>query len=185
MYRRLEYLFLITLVTVYFVWFAWLIVWTASENIRIISVFNADEAHHLQMMRDAISQRSPKLEFGNYGHLYFNIALLPLFLMAFFTRVSEQQIIVLLRLIPTLFAIATIGATFVLTRRYFGRFAAWLATFLLSIVPLKFLESSLVSHPDIPQLFFLVLGVYFCCRFIEEGNFKWVIWASAFAGLAF
>lgn len=185
MKRGLELTVLIVLMAVFFAWFTWPIVWTASENLRIVSVFNADEAHHLQMMKDAISQRSPKLEFGNYGQLYFNIALLPLFLMAFFVRVSEQQIIVLLRLIPTLFAIATIGGTFVLTRRYFGRFAAWLAAFLLSIVPLKFLESSVVSHPDIPQLFFLVLGVYFCCRFIEEGNFKWVTWASAFAGLAF
>ncbi|MFX0199137.1 MAG: ArnT family glycosyltransferase [Candidatus Hodarchaeota archaeon] len=185
MYRRLEYLFLITLVTVYFVWFAWPLVWTASENIRIVSVFNADEAHHLQMIRDAIINRNPRLEFGNYGHLYFNIALLPLFLTAYVTQISEQHIIIVLRLVPCVFAIATIIATFVLTRRYLGRFAAWLAATLLAIVPLKFLELSVVSHPDVPQLFFLLLGVYFCCRFVEQEDFRWLIWSSACAGLAF
>jgi hypothetical protein len=173
------------LVTTYFVWFAWPIVWTASENIRIVSVFNADEAHHLQIIRDAISQRTPRLEFGNYGHLYFNIALFPLFLMAYFNQVSDQHIMVVLRLVATIFAVATIAATFVLTRRYFGQFAAWLTAILLAIVPLKFLEFSVVSHPDVPQIFFLVVGVYFCCRFLEQEDFRWLIWSSAFAGLAF
>jgi len=185
MNRRIEILLLVTLVTTYFVWFAWPIVWTASENLRLISVFSAEEAHHLRIIRDAIIQRNPKIEFGNYGHLYFNVTLLPLLLLSFFTRVTEQQIIVTLRLIPTLFSVATIGATFFLVRRYFGRLAAWLAALLLSIVPWKFLQYSVISLPDIPQLFFLVLGIYFCCRFFEEDHPKWMLWASTSAGLAF
>lgn len=94
MNRRIEILLLVALVTTYFVWFAWPIVWTASENSRLISVFSAEEAHHLQIIRDAIIRRNPKIEFGNYGHLYFNVTLLPLLLLSFFTRVTEQQIIV-------------------------------------------------------------------------------------------
>jgi len=137
------------------------------------------------MIRDAISRRSFKLEFGNYGQLYFNIALLPLFLMAYFTEISEQHIIVVLRFVSTVFAIGTITITFFLARHYFGRLAGWLSAFLLSIVPWKFLQLSIVSHPDILQLFFLVLGMYFCCRLVEENNRNWIIWASISAGLAF
>ena len=43
--------------------------------------------------------------------------------------------------------------------------AAWLAALLLSIVPSIFLRYSVTSHPDIPQLFFLVVCMYYCCRF--------------------
>lgn len=184
MNRRLEFLLLMALAIMYFAWFAWPLVWTASENSRLVSVFESDEATHLQMLKEAISQRTLKLEFKDYGHLEFNVALLPLLLLSYFTKVSEQQIIVVLRLVPTVFAIATIAITFLLTQRYFGRLAAWLATSLLSIVPLNFLHWSVTSHPDIPQVFFLVLGVYFCCRLVEEEHSMWLIWASASAGLA-
>jgi hypothetical protein len=184
----LEFLLLIALVMVYFAWFAWPLVWTASENIRLVSVFSSDEELFLQRLKDAISQHTLKIELSTgiyYEGLYFNVALLPLFLLGCFTQVSEQRIIIVLRLVTIVFAIATIAAAFLLTRRYFGRLAAWLVALLLSILPLEFLHWSVTAHPDIPQVFFVVLGVYFCCRLAEEEHWRWLIWASASAGLAF
>jgi 4-amino-4-deoxy-L-arabinose transferase-like glycosyltransferase len=185
MKQRLEFLLVLALIALYFIWFAWPSVWTASDNLRLVSVFSSDEANHLYTLKQAISQRTLILDFGIYGHLYFNIALLPLFFLNFLIRVSEQQIILALRLVPTLSAIGTIAATFLITRRYFGRLAAWLAALLLSIVPLNFLHWSITSHPDIPQLFFLVLSLYFCCRLVEQDRPKWLIVASVFSGMAF
>ncbi|MBT6048350.1 MAG: phospholipid carrier-dependent glycosyltransferase [Candidatus Scalindua sp.] len=185
--RNLEFLIFTVLVSIYFIWFAWPLVWIASENSRLVSAFNADEVRHLQILNEMINQRTLKVNSGftTYGHLFFNVAFIILFPLSCFVEVSEQQIIVVLRLVSVIFAVATVTVTFLLTRRYFGQFAAWLAAFLLSIIPLSFLHYSVMSHPDTVQLFFLVLGIYFCCRLLEEDRMKWVIAASSAAGLAF
>jgi len=182
--QRLEFLLVIALITIYLVWFAWPLFWSASENLRLVGTFNTDEREHAIVLKEAIDNRSLRFWFV-YGYAYLNMGLLPLFILSYFTEVSEQHIIVWLRMIPALFAIATIALTFLMARRYFGRLAAWLSAFLLSFTVLNFLEMSAMSHPDIPQLFFLTLGIYFCCRLAEDGHLKWLVWASASAGFAF
>jgi hypothetical protein len=183
--RRLELLSVIALAAIYLVWFAWPLFWSASENVRLVGAFNTDEEAHVMLLKEAIDSRFPRLGYIQYGYAYLNMGLLPLFILSYFTEVSEQQIIVWLRMIPTLFAIATVALTFLMTRRYFGRLAAWLSTFLLSFTVLNFLEMSAMSHSDIPQVFFLMLSIYFCCRLAEDGRLKWLIWASVAAGFAF
>jgi hypothetical protein len=183
--HRLELLSVIALAAIYLVWFAWPLFWSASENVRLVGTFNTDEEAHVMLLKEAIDSRFPRLGYIQYGYAYLNMGLLPLFIMSYFTEVSEQQIIVWLRMIPALFAIATIVLTFLMTRRYFGRLAAWLSAFLLPFTVLNFLEMSAMSHSDIPQVFFLMLGIYFCCRLAEDGRLKWLIWASVAAGFAF
>jgi hypothetical protein len=183
--KRLELLLVITLATMFFVWFAWPLFWSASENVRLVGAFNVDEEAHVLLLKEAIDNRSPRLGYIPYGYAYLNMGLLPLLLLSFFADVSEQQIIVWLRMIPTLFAIATVALTFVMARRYFGRLAAWLAAFLLSLTALNFLRMSVMSHSDVPQVFFLMLGIYFCCRLADDGRLAWWIGASGAAGVAF
>jgi len=55
----------------------------------------------------------------------------------------------------------------------------------LCSVPLLFLEFSVLSHPDIPQVFFMVCGVYAGCRLMEERHWRWLNLRSVAAGLAF
>jgi hypothetical protein len=183
--RRLEMLTVIALATIYLLWFAWPLWWSASENARLVGAFNTDEQAHLILLRAAIDSRTARLGYVQYGYAYLNMGLLPLLLLSVFTIVTEQQIIVWLRIIPSLFAIATVALTFAAARRYFGRLAAWLSALLLSLTALNFLELSVMSHSDIPQLFFLILGLYFCCRLAEDGSLRWLWWASVAAGFAF
>jgi len=183
--QRFELLIVIALATIYLVWFAWPLIWSVSENARLVGAFNTDEEAHVMLLKEAIDNRIPRLGYIPYGYAYLNMGLLPLLLLSFFTDVTEQQIIVWLRMIPTLFASATVALTFVLARRVFGRLAAWLSAFLLSFGVLSFLRMSSMSHSDVPQLFFLVLGIYFCCRSAVELRPSWLVWASAAAGLAF
>jgi hypothetical protein len=183
--RQLELLCVVALAAIYFLWFAWPLFWSGSENLRLVAAFNTDEEAHVILIKEAIDSRFPRLGYIQYGYAYLNMGLVPLFLLSYFTEVTEQQIIVWLRIIPSLFAIATVALTFFITRRYFGRLAAWLAAFLLSVTVLNFLEMSAMSHSDIPQVFFIMLSIYFCCRWAEEARLKWLIWASAAAGFAF
>ena len=185
MSRRLEIVVVTGLVVLFYLWFAWPLVWSASDNLRLVDAFDVDEALHLVIVKEALQKHSFRLAFNNYGHLYFNLTLIPLFIIDRVTDVTEQHMIVALRLVPALFAIATVVVGFLLARRYFGKVAAWLTAFFLCTVPLLFLEFSVLSHPDIPQVFFMVCGVYAGCRLMEEGQYKWLIWGSVAAGLAF
>jgi len=49
------------------------------------------------------------------------------------TDVTEQHMSVALRLVPALFAIATVVVGFLLARRYFGKLAAWLTAFFYAV----------------------------------------------------
>jgi hypothetical protein len=175
----------VALATVFLVWFAWPLLWSASESARLVGAFSADEEAHVMLLREAIDNHTPRLGYYQYGYAYLNMGLIPLLMLSYFTDVTEQQIIVWLRMIPALFALATVVLTFVLARRYFGRLAAWLSAFLLSITVLNFLRMSVMSHSDIPQLFFLMLGTYFCCRLAGERCSGWWIGASVAAGFSF
>lgn len=184
-FERLELLLVVGLAAIYLLWVVWPQVWSASANIRLVGAFNTDEEAHLILLREAIDAGSPRLGYIQYGYAYLNMGLFPLLLLSFVTTISDQQIIVWLRLIATLFAVGTLGLTFALTRRYFGRFAAWLATLLLAVTVLNFLEMAAMSHADMPQLFFIMLSLAFCCRLSEDHQWSWLIWAAAAAGLAF
>jgi hypothetical protein len=180
-----ELLLVIVLATAYLFWFGWPVVWSASENVRLVATFNTDEEAHVLLLREAIDKGFPRLGYIQYGYAYLNMGLLPLVLLSYIMDVTDQHIIVWLRLIPALFAIATIVLTFLMARRYFGRLAAWLSAFLLAFTVLNFLEMAVMSHSDIPQVFFMMLGIYYCCRLAEDGQLKWLLYASASAGIAF
>lgn len=180
-----ELFILIALVSAFMIWLTWPAIWTASENTRLVSVFGQGEEEHLKLLRGAIDQKTVKLNFRYYGHLHFNIVLIPLLLLSNIMQITDQHIIVMLRLVPMMFAIGTIILTFILVRRYLDHLTAWLSALLLAFVPLVFVENSSRSRPDSLQVFFLVLCLYFCLRLIEENYSKWLLWASASAGLAF
>jgi 4-amino-4-deoxy-L-arabinose transferase-like glycosyltransferase len=188
--HRMEFLLMVGIVLIHFVWFTWPLILPASDNERLVSTFNVDEGRHVRILKYAVSLNIPALEdefekyVHSYGNFYFIAALIPCWLINIITPITEQQIIVVLRLVSVLFGILTVLLVFLLAQRYFGRFTAWLSTFLLMFVPLEFLRQSTVSHPDITQLFFLVLGIFFCCLLIETSERKWLLWASASGGFA-
>jgi 4-amino-4-deoxy-L-arabinose transferase-like glycosyltransferase len=181
----LELVLVFVLAATYLTWFAWPLLWSASENERLVGTFNTDEQAHVLLIKEAIDAGTLRLGYIQYGYAYLNMALLPLYLLSQFVAVTEQQIIVWLRMIPTLFAIATVVWAFSMTREYFGRLAAWVATVLLSLTVLNFVEMAVMSHSDIPQVFFVMLGIYFCCRLLGDASLKWLVLASAASGLAF
>jgi hypothetical protein len=175
----------VVLAAVYLIWFAWPLWWSGSESARLVGAFNVDEEAHLLLLKEAIEHRTVRLGYYYYGYAFLNMGLLPLLVLSLFSPITEQHIIVWLRMIPTAFAVATVAMTFYLARRYLGRLAAWLSALLLSVTVLHFLRMSVMSHSDIPQLFFLLLGVYWCCRFLEDRQVSGWIGASAAAGVAF
>ena len=102
--RRLEIIVITALIALFFAWFACPLIWSASDNLRMVDAFDVDEALHLIIVKNALEAQSFRLMFNNYGHLYFNAALIPLFIMDRIIDVTEQHMVVVLRMIPALFA---------------------------------------------------------------------------------
>lgn len=146
---HVDFLALALILIIFYFWFAWPLVWTASQNMRLIDAFDVDEALHVYIVKGALNQHTFRLMFNNYGHLYFNLALLPLFLIDHVSAMTEQKIIVVLRLISTIAAMATVASVFMLAKRFFGRLSAWISSLFFLAVPLLFTEYSINSHPDI------------------------------------
>lgn len=186
----MEFLLMVGIVLIHFVWFTWPLILPASDNERLVSTFNVDEGRHVRILKDAVNLDIPALEdefekyVHSYGNFYFIAAFIPCWLINMVTPITEQQIIVVLRLVSTIFGILTVMLVFILAQRYFGRITAWLSTFLMMLVPLEFMRQSTVSHPDITQLFFLVSSIFFSCLLIETSERKWLLWTSSAAGLA-
>ncbi len=144
-----------------------------------------DEFRHAQIIQNALQTNSFRILLNSYGHLYFNLTLIILFIAKTFSSISEQHIILLLRLIPALFAVATVYITYQFSRKFFGKMASYLSIIFLCIYPLKFLSFSIISHPDTLQIFFITFSIYASLLFIKNGHLKWMMLSGMMAGLAF
>ena len=162
-----------------FVWTTWPLREVASENSRLLLVFYTDEAAHFDVLAASVAQHTIPIGMG-YGYPLFNAARLLLVPIA---HPSEQQIVLALRTAEWAFAVATLIAVFVSIRRL-SLLAAVLTTALLASLPI-FVRWSVISHPDLMQLFFLWVALAACARRLDGGVRRWTIVAAAAAGAAF
>lgn len=172
-------------VSAYFSWVAWDTLLVAADNVRLVSVFQADEYTHVVLLRDALANGTFQIHFPHYGYFYFNVVLLPLAVITQLVPMGETGIMIALRLgslIPA--ALATI-MTFVLAERYWGRAVAWVATLGMVLVNSSVTYWAVTSHPDALQMLALVSSVYCACRFVEQRQPVWRDRAAVAAGLAF
>ena len=160
------------------------------DNLRLIEVFSTDEALAVSIVTNMIEHRSlvPGLRgsyFFNYGALYFYLSLL---LVAAYTLVfpaaTTPAVILSLRSTTVLFGVLSLCATYLLARTMYSGRVSLLASLLLVVTP-NFLEWSVTAHPDIPQMFFTILAIYYCYRLVLSYSVKTLILASLFAGLSF
>ena len=134
------------------------------------------------MLADAVHARSFHFGINAYGHLFFDLALLPLWLRR--GPIGDHTIILTLRLVSWTFALATLVMLFGATRRFCGLLSAAIATALLALTPV-FVRWSVISHPDMVQLFFITVCLYAIGRRLDRGAWGWTVAAAAAAGLAF
>jgi hypothetical protein len=187
--HRMELALLIALVTVLVACFLSPLIWEASDNFRLVAVspmgWGTDQQNYLSAVETALNADTLRIRRPGQGLLYANLALAPLFVARHITSVSQQAIIIVLRLWSVLFAAATVILAFIFSLRYFGRAAAWLAALFLLTMSFEFIRMSVVAHSDTAQVFFMLLALYFCCRFAETGKAQQLALASAAAGFAF
>jgi hypothetical protein len=186
---KMELALLIVLVAVLVVCFLSPLIWEASDNDRLVAIsplgWGGDQAFYLHTVATALNAHTLRIRLPDQGHLYVNLTLASLFIASYLTPVSQQAIIIALRITSMLFAAATVILAFILSRRYFGRAAGWLAVLALLTMSFEFIRMSAIAKPDMAQVFFLLLAMYFCCRFTENGELKHLALAAVGAGFAF
>lgn len=184
--KRSEVIILSVLFFFYLLWFAIPVSVVGTDDFRMVDAFNVDESEFLQLLKNEVKSHEFNMHFYMYSHLYFNTGLLPLIVWDFFSPVSEQHIVILFRLLSALYFLGTVLVVFLIGKKFFGKITAWLSVILLlTISSLLFAYSSML-HPDTAQLFFISLGIYFCCRYFDSGKqWKHLAFAAFAAGLAF
>lgn len=183
--HRGELLVWSVVVAIYWIWFGWPSVLGTSEGARMASVFIADEGTQVIAAQQAIHRSLPVLNWGGYGHLYFNITLIPLWMVHGWIPVTDQMVLIAQRLTSLAGALAVSILSFSIARRYFGSFVAWMSGALLAVIPFDWITFSVMAHPDTLQVAFVMASLSFCCHFTQNRNRQWLYWASVMAGLAF
>lgn len=191
------------------VWLLPILVWLAaysypyffeslSQNYRQIQTYNLDSMVMLRAVEDALSAPWFRLQFIEYGHFYFNMAMATASVLSLFHPVSEWVLFFILRLFSLLGGCCTIAISFIFARRYLGRMEAIFTATVIAFSP-RFVEFSNEIKPDSWQVFFMTLSLYFLARACEgsapteetlavrhmRARFGFVLAASAAAGAAF
>ena len=156
----------------------------ASDDIRMVNVFSIDETDivvHVWNLYVTEGQTRPSYK---YGGVFYYVPTLVLYVWSVFGNVTEQLAIILVRLYCVLSGLGCLWLTYVIGREVFDRWVGIIATLLL-MVGTTFLRWSVESHPDLPQLFFLLGSLLFACRCAREFQTRSWVLAALFAGLAF
>ena len=165
----------------------WILLHT--DDLRLLKAFNTDE-HFVVTALECMFEQStivvnrcvpyrldwPRLLFYlDLGVIYPSLAVLPH---------AVRTFIVVPRLVVLSFGLMSLLATYFLGSRMFNRAVGFLSGVLL-ITTGVFLHVSLIIHPDIVQLFFILFALFFCYELSEHGKWWSLITASISAGLAF
>lgn len=180
-----EWVLLILLVCGYYIWLSNGAIYSASTNGRLVDRFETDEYQLFYVTNEALVGRTLFIDWSVYGHFYFNLALIPLFLMDFFAGVSEQTVILTLRYISLISSALTVVLTFGIARRFFSRPAAWMSALFLAVIPSSFNLWSIKIHPDTLQMFMVVACLFAASEFVASRKKGWLLIASIFAGMSF
>lgn len=183
--KWLEWILLISIVAGYYIWFSSSTVYSASSNSRLLEVFDGDEYNNFNVVHEALMEHTLHIRWEVYGHFFYNLALIPFYILQRFIPISDQSLIVFQRVETTFFSAATVILTFTLARRYFNSRVAWLGSMFLMVFPASFNRWAVTSHPDSLQMFLLVGGFLGCSEYLISKNKRWLMFATVFAGLAF
>jgi len=167
--------------------------YSLTNNTREIQTYNLDTMVMLKAMKGGLASPWFHIRMPDYGHFYFNVAMVIAKAYGWFFPLSERAIVFILRTVSLIGGCALIAMVFVFARRFLGPLAAVFAAAVTGFSPVL-VEYSNQVKPDTWQAFFLVLSFYGLARAFEppagdarrwHAGFAWVIAASAAAGAAF
>jgi len=153
------------------------------DDVRMASVFSVDEADIATQVR-VLYQDLGKVPSFKYGGVFYYLPTLVLKGLALLWTVDDRLLLMVLRLFCTAAGLGCIWFTYRIGYLVGGDLSGLIAAALLTLNP-TVLRWSVEIHPDLPQLFWILGAVWFCCRLGHVFQWAWVLGASLCAGLAF
>lgn len=154
------------------------------SSLRMAEVFQPDEVAAVNLLANALQHRSMRLVFDSYGHLYFNLALVPWQVWQRVGPVGGLDLLRSLRGLSFAFGWATVLISVAWATIDAGLVAAT-TTGILLLTSSSLLGWSTVAHPDTAQVCFLMLALYVTSQAHRDYRMGLAARASAAAGLAF
>ena len=172
---------LLSLILIGYAIAAGLLIPVAADDIRMVDVFSVDEAGGAIELKHLLNNGLGVGLSFKYGSLFYYI---PYLLITPFGAVSESTIVLVYRTICAGFGMGCLLLTYHLGRVFVGRRAGLIGAALLALTPI-FLRWGVTIHPDLPQLFWILLALYLVCRLGLRFGLKDLMGASICAALAF
>jgi len=181
--RRI-YIVSFLLMLVVFLLSAWLFVVAGSDSYSMVWAFDCDEAGVLEDLIKMFRNRSYLPLNYIYGTLHEYLALTALLILSAFRRVTEQDGVIILRLIST---IAAAGIFHIIFRSAVMVLhpAAGLIAIAMLLSSKVFTQYSFNGKPELIQAALLMVSLYFLNRAAVSGWRRWYLFAGISAGLAF
>ena len=156
-----------------------------ADDIRMAAVFSVDESSAAAVVRHLHRSGTLELTTFSYGGAFYYVPLLAVRVLAGIgVEVTDRVIIVVMRGVCVAAGLGCLWMSYRIGAAVFGRPAGLVGSYLLLSSP-AFLRWSVETHPDLPQLFWLLWGLLCCSRLCRRFSVRGVAHASLAAGLAF
>ena len=153
----------------------------AVDDIRMVDVYSVDEAGAAAEVRYLLGEGLSAGLSNKYGSLFYYI---PYALLAPFDDLTDRTILIGLRAFSLIGALACLWLTWVLGRSVFDGQVGVVAAALLAVSSV-FVRWGITIHPDLPQLFWMLLSLVFVIRLSRGYASRDVIYATMCAAMAF
>jgi len=173
----------VIIVFVLFVFFAVPLLPLAADDIRMADVFSADEALAAATLRHLHQNDTLRLDTFSYGGLFYYLPLLALKVWGLFGEVTERVVLVVLRAACAAAGLGCLWLTFRIGRMVAGYGTGIMAAYLLLATP-TFLRWSVETHPDLPQLFWMLCALQSALALCSGFSWRRLCIGVLFAGLA-
>ena len=156
----------------------------ATDDIRLADVFSVDESGAAAEIRHYHSTGRLDQASFKYGSLFYYIPLTVLHVYGLVGGVTDRVILIVLRSFGALSGAGCLLLTYLLGRRLYDQ-AAGCITVAIVAVSAVFLRWSIESHPDLPQMLFVVLFLRSLLGVIDRPSYRSVAWSGILAAFAF
>lgn len=181
--RHLLFLLLYSLIILLFL--VWPIIELGTSHLRVVEAFNVDEGEFLWPIGEAFRRGDFNIGRYDYGLLYYNMGLLICFILSIFIDVNDQVLIQVLRAESFVFLVMSALLIYDWVKRNSSALLGVASGLSLLTFSITLVNYGSMLHPDLCQMFFILLGLYALDRAVECDSFKWWIFSSVAAGLAF
>ncbi len=182
--KKILILLFFGLATFFTLWFAIPFSLSRAEDARMARAFITDEADLCEIIIKSVNDNQD-LNFNVYGFIYYKSGIKILRVLKNYVEIDEHVILVFFRLYSWLFFLGTVLILTLLLYQFVGFYGALASLILTYLATPVMLQYATMLHPDVAQVFFIVLSLWLLYLFVSNSKIYYILLSSVAAGFAF